>query len=153
MLPFPPLYSIPHFNFTITGLPVKSFKNGLGLTINPCADDIHWESTYARERERVNGPTCLQDPNQWLRIDQDGMSRVSIVFRIWFWLYLFYFSLFYCILPYKEYLLAWMSTGEWSQMRYWSFPHAVSGSKPCANFWRSTTRTVPAGLPLVRRKG
>lgn len=27
-----PLYSIPHFNFTMTGLPVKSFKKGFGFT-------------------------------------------------------------------------------------------------------------------------
>jgi hypothetical protein len=27
-----PLYSIPHFNFTMTGLPVKSFRKGFGFT-------------------------------------------------------------------------------------------------------------------------
>ena len=27
-----PLYSIPHFSFTITGFPVSSFKNGFGFT-------------------------------------------------------------------------------------------------------------------------
>lgn len=27
-----PLYSMPHFNFAITGLPVRSFRKGFGLT-------------------------------------------------------------------------------------------------------------------------
>lgn len=27
-----PLYSMPHFSFTITGFPVSSFKNGFGFT-------------------------------------------------------------------------------------------------------------------------
>jgi hypothetical protein len=27
-----PLYSIPHFNFTMTGLSIKSIKKGLGFT-------------------------------------------------------------------------------------------------------------------------
>jgi len=27
-----PLYSIPHFSLTMTGFPVKLFKNGFGLT-------------------------------------------------------------------------------------------------------------------------
>ena len=31
-----PLYSIPHFSFTITGFPVRSFRNGFGLTGTVC---------------------------------------------------------------------------------------------------------------------
>ena len=31
-----PLYSIPHFSFTMTGLPVRPFKNGFGLTGTVC---------------------------------------------------------------------------------------------------------------------
>jgi hypothetical protein len=31
-----PLYSIPHFSFTMTGFPVRSFKNGFGLTGTVC---------------------------------------------------------------------------------------------------------------------
>lgn len=32
-LRYAPLYSMPHFSFTSTGLPTRSIKNGLGLTI------------------------------------------------------------------------------------------------------------------------
>jgi hypothetical protein len=32
-----PLYSIPHFSLTMTGFPVKLFKNGLGLTGTVCS--------------------------------------------------------------------------------------------------------------------
>ena len=35
---YAPLYSIPHFNLTITGFPVKSFRNGFGLTGTVCAE-------------------------------------------------------------------------------------------------------------------
>ena len=31
-----PLYSMPHFSLTMTGLPVKSFRNGFGLTGTVC---------------------------------------------------------------------------------------------------------------------
>lgn len=31
-----PLYSMPHLSFTTTGLPVKSFRNGFGLTGTVC---------------------------------------------------------------------------------------------------------------------
>ena len=32
-----PLYSMPHFSLTMTGFPVKLFKNGLGLTGTVCS--------------------------------------------------------------------------------------------------------------------
>jgi hypothetical protein len=39
-----PLYSMPHFNLTMMGLPVKSLKNGFGLTGAYMLKNIYIES-------------------------------------------------------------------------------------------------------------
>ena len=40
-----PLYSIPHFSFTMIGLPVNPFKKGFGLTGTVCKNTHHRQIT------------------------------------------------------------------------------------------------------------
>nr|GMD35367.1 unnamed protein product [Ipomoea batatas] len=40
-----PLYSIPHFSFTMTGFPVKLFRKGLGFTGTVSIEAFQGEST------------------------------------------------------------------------------------------------------------
>lgn len=41
-----PLYSIPHFNFTMTAFPVRSFRNGFGLTGTFCEPQNEYQYPF-----------------------------------------------------------------------------------------------------------
>lgn len=57
MSSYPPLYSMPHFSFTMTDLPDRSFRKGLGLTGTFCGEGRgsgHVDSTPCPSRTLVS---------------------------------------------------------------------------------------------------
>lgn len=58
-----PLYSMPHFSFTMTGLPVSSFKNGFGLTGAACIQAELCEQAAIGPRSAAAEDVCSPLPS------------------------------------------------------------------------------------------
>ena len=66
-----PLYSMPHLSLTITGFPVSSFKNGLGLIGTVCGIEEYREEGRVQEGSRLQQISQIQN---WSRFDDKAMG-------------------------------------------------------------------------------